>query len=199
MTQFAKEEIRQQILAAAREEFLRCGFEKASIRTIAADAKTAKSNLYNYFVDKDALFCAVLEPTVAGIRHGLEIALGRNEGADAGTYTVGSQEAYIHIVMEFVGSHSADVFLLLFRSGGSSLEGFRGEVTEKFTDVLAGWFAQTIPGRAPSRLFVGCVADFYVSVVERLMLEKPTREQAMEYMGEFLKFVYGGWTAVMNS
>jgi AcrR family transcriptional regulator len=46
MVQFAKDEIRQKIIDTAREEFLEKGFEKASIRTITARAKTAKSNLY---------------------------------------------------------------------------------------------------------------------------------------------------------
>lgn len=198
MTQFAKEEIRQSILNAAREEFLKRGFEKASIRDIASEAKTAKSNLYNYFEDKDALFCAVLESAVSEIRGALEAARLENAGQGAGSYTVGSQDRYMRLVMEFVGAHASDVWLLLFRSGGSTLEGFRQEVQEKFTDVLTGWFAEALPGRAPSRLFTGCVAGFYVSVVERMMLERPSREKAEGYMGEFLRFVYGGWTAVMN-
>ncbi len=72
--QYEKEEIRRRILDAAKQEFLENGFEGASIRAIAAKAQTAKSNLYNYFKDKDALFCAVLEPTVLEIRNGLELA-----------------------------------------------------------------------------------------------------------------------------
>lgn len=198
MTQFAKEEIRQQILDAAREEFMRSGFEKASIRKIAADANTAKSNLYNYFADKDALFCALLAPTVGSIRQGLQAVLAQNEGASVQSYTVASQEGYMRIVMEFVGGHSADICLLLFRSGGSSLAVFREEVAESFTGVLTGWLAAAEPGRVTSRLFVRCVADFYMAAVERMMLERPSREKAAEYMGEFLKFVYGGWSAVLK-
>jgi AcrR family transcriptional regulator len=50
--QFAKDEIRDRIIDAARAEFLEKGFERVSIRTITARARTAKSNLYNYFKDK---------------------------------------------------------------------------------------------------------------------------------------------------
>lgn len=196
--QTIKDEIRQRILDAARQEFLSCGFEKASIRTIAANAKTAKSNLYNYFADKDALFSAVLEPTVSSIRQGFEAARLQSVGTGADTYTMGSQEGYIRVVMLFVAEHTADVILLLFRAGGSSLAGFKDEAIEKYTDLMADWFAAAVPGRVPSRVFIRCVASFYATIVEQMLLERPSREKAGEYMSEFLKFVYGGWSALMK-
>lgn len=195
--QTMKEEVRQKILTAAREEFLRCGFEDASIRTIAASAKTAKSNVYNYYKDKDALFTAVLEPTVSSIRQGLEVAFA-SAGTATGSYTMDSQGEYMQIVVAFVATHVEDVSLLLFRAGGSSLAGFKGEVIDGYTDMLAGWFAEAMPGREPSRLFLRCVASFYVTSVEQMILERPSRQKAMEYMDEFLKFVYGGWSSVMK-
>jgi AcrR family transcriptional regulator len=44
--QFPKEEIKNNILMAAKEEFMKKGFEKASIRTITAAAQTSKVLLY---------------------------------------------------------------------------------------------------------------------------------------------------------
>lgn len=198
MTQFAKQEIRQNILAAAKEEFLKEGYEKASIRTITARAKTAKSNLYNYFPDKDALFAAVLETTVNEIREGLKLARSQNAGKGTGTYTVGSQEAYMRVVMQFVAGHTSDIRLLLYCAGGSSLANFREEVIDEFTGILSDWFQAAMPGYAPSRLFIRCVAGFYMSVIEQMLQEKPTMEQATQYMGEFLKFIYGGWSCLMQ-
>jgi AcrR family transcriptional regulator len=198
MTQFVKEEIRQAILAAAREEFLKCGFEGASIRTVAANAKTAKSNLYNYYADKDALFAAVMGKTVEEIRQGLAAAKEESAGETAQTYTMASQGRYMGIVGQYVGTHTQDLSLLLFRSAGSSLAGFADEVADGFTDVLADWLSAFAPLRAPSRLFIRCVAGFYLEAVERMLLAKPTAEQAAAYMGEFLKFVYGGWNAILN-
>lgn len=196
--QTMKEEVRQRILTAAREEFLRCGFEEASIRTIATHANTAKSNVYNYYQDKDALFLAVLEPTVNRIRQGLEMVKLTTAGTGTGSYTMNSQGEYMQIVVAFVAAHAEDVSLLLFRASGSSLAGFKDEVIDKYTDMLAGWFAEALPGRAPSRLFIRCVASFYVTAVEQMLGERPSREMAMKYMGEFLQFVYGGWSSMMK-
>lgn len=198
MTQIIKEEIKNSILAAAREEFLKNGFERASIRTIAAVAKTAKSNVYNYFADKDALFCAVLWSTVSDIRRGLSIAASETKGKEAESYTPASQQAYMNIVMEFVASRPGDILLLLKNAEGSTLASFRDEVLETFTDILLGWLKTAMPS-PPSRLFVNCVAGFYLGIVERMLFERPSREAAALYMEEFLAFVYGGWKSVMSA
>ncbi len=49
-----------QVVAGAREVFLREGFEGASVDQIARDAGVSKATLYSYFPDKQALFLAVL-------------------------------------------------------------------------------------------------------------------------------------------
>ncbi|HEX7002923.1 MAG TPA: TetR/AcrR family transcriptional regulator [Trueperaceae bacterium] len=53
---------RQQIVAAALEEFAAKGFKGATIKSIAKKAQLASPALiYHYFPDKDALFTAVVE------------------------------------------------------------------------------------------------------------------------------------------
>jgi len=46
------------ILAAAREQFAKAGFERATIRAIAADANIDPSMVMRYFGNKDRLFAA---------------------------------------------------------------------------------------------------------------------------------------------
>lgn len=48
-----------QVLAGAREVFLRDGFEGASVDAIAREAGVSKATLYSYFADKRVLFLAV--------------------------------------------------------------------------------------------------------------------------------------------
>lgn len=48
-----------QVLAGAREIFLRDGFEGASVDEIAREAKVSKATLYSYFPDKRLLFLEV--------------------------------------------------------------------------------------------------------------------------------------------
>ena len=54
----------EKILTAAREEFLSCGFEKASLRKIAASAEVTVGAIYTRWPTKDQLFYALVEPLV---------------------------------------------------------------------------------------------------------------------------------------
>ncbi len=49
-----------QVLAGARDVFLSSGFEGASVDDIARAAGISKATLYRHFLDKAALFCAVV-------------------------------------------------------------------------------------------------------------------------------------------
>lgn len=62
--QFQKDDIREKILAAAGETFLKQGFGKASMREIAKNAGISTSNMYNYFKSKEELFYAIADPVV---------------------------------------------------------------------------------------------------------------------------------------
>ncbi|WP_327147423.1 TetR/AcrR family transcriptional regulator [Nocardia sp. NBC_01329] len=52
---------RETILAAARERFAKAGFDKTSIRAVAADAEVDPALVHHYFGTKQQLFAAVVE------------------------------------------------------------------------------------------------------------------------------------------
>ena len=57
----SSEETKAVILAAARERFAKSGFERATIRAIAADANIDPSMVMRYFGNKDQLFAAAAD------------------------------------------------------------------------------------------------------------------------------------------
>ncbi len=58
---------REKILAAAKEEFLDKGFEKASIRAIAKNASLTSAALYRHFGSKHDIFAALVEPGLEAV------------------------------------------------------------------------------------------------------------------------------------
>src|SRR5919112_5258396 len=62
------EATRRRIMAAARAEFARSGFDGARVERIAGAARTNKRMLYYYFGNKEALFVATLEGAYDHIR-----------------------------------------------------------------------------------------------------------------------------------
>jgi AcrR family transcriptional regulator len=55
------------------------GFEKASLRTIAAEAGISAAGLYRHFADKEAMFAALVAPAVKGLK---ELFLAAQEDFD---------------------------------------------------------------------------------------------------------------------
>lgn len=198
MAQFAKDEVRQRIIDIAREEFLQKGFEKASIRTITTRAKTAKSNLYNYFKDKNDLFGSILEPTVTNIQKGLELAKQFNIPKGIDEYTQESQMYVVGVVNQFVAENVTEIRLLLFKAQGSALENFKYQFLEAFTDNMCSWTKSIRPDKEISRLFVRSVCSFYLSLVEQAILYGKS-EDIQKFQLEFTNFVYHGWKGLLQS
>jgi AcrR family transcriptional regulator len=197
MMQYVKDEIRRRLIAAAREEFLEKGFAKASIRMITTEAKVSKSNLYNYFSDKDDLFYRVLEPTLVKIQNGLEMArtLGAANGLDL--YTKEAQERNIRVIIEFVYANLNDLKLLLFQAKDSSLENFKDHIINSFTEILSHWVKANIPDQKISDFFIRSVVNFYLSTIEQLIINEAAQECA-KYLEEFVNFIYYGWKGAFN-
>ena len=63
MAQKLKEETRQAIIAAAKEEFREKGYENASMRSIAEKADITAGNIYRYFQNKEELSRRIIAET----------------------------------------------------------------------------------------------------------------------------------------
>src|SRR5258705_12271071 len=67
-----KEALRQEILDAARELFVKEGYENVSMRRIAEKIEYSPTTIYLYFEDKTELFFAICEETFAKLSTKLE-------------------------------------------------------------------------------------------------------------------------------
>src|SRR4051812_32147494 len=72
---------RGEILAAAKRLFLTEGYERTTIRKIAATVGVSAATLYLYFPDKDAILRAIAESTFNALLARLE-ATQRQDGSD---------------------------------------------------------------------------------------------------------------------
>jgi len=67
MAQILKDELRQAIIIAAKQELLEFGYENASMRNIAKKANMTVGNLYHYFANKDEIIQYIVSPTLKQI------------------------------------------------------------------------------------------------------------------------------------
>lgn len=62
--QIKKDNLKEDILAVAREEFFLHGYEDASLRVIAKKANTSLGNIYHYYANKEDLLDCILTPYI---------------------------------------------------------------------------------------------------------------------------------------
>ena len=74
------ESIDPRILKSAKEEFLKNGFEKASLKTICTNANVTTGALYKRYKGKEELFGAIVQPTLDDLNEILESKKIENRG-----------------------------------------------------------------------------------------------------------------------
>ena len=79
-----KENLRQEILDAARQLFLRNGYENVSMRQIAAKIEYSPTTIYLYFRNKSELFHSLCEETFAKLERELESIVSGDGGSRHG-------------------------------------------------------------------------------------------------------------------
>ncbi len=73
------EDIKQRIIAIAQDLFSRYGYRKTTLSEITHALHMAKSSIYHYFADKEALFTAVVEKEAALLKKEMQKALKQED------------------------------------------------------------------------------------------------------------------------
>lgn len=134
MAQVLKPDVRDRIVAAAREEFFTHGYEPASMAGIARRAGVSTSNIYRYFPDKSALFDAAL-PDALIERHDELL----DERIAALVEPVDASDAATRL-LEFWLEHRLAIAVLLDHTGDTT----RGQYRHRFVDRLVDHVTATL-------------------------------------------------------
>lgn len=191
------------ILEAGKQEFLTYGYEKASLRRIAANAQVTTGAIYGYFSGKEELFETLLGD---GPRRLLEIygqmhqdfkdlpAQEKKEGLTTTT------EEEVPKLIHFVYDHF-DEFKLLLCSGkpGMAEEYFAklAAIEEKscwdFLDAMREM------GKEPPQLddiFVHILCRSFFQQIQEYITHDVPRERAVECSVVMNRFQHAGWIRI---
>lgn len=201
--QTLKSDIRNRILSAAKEQFVQRGYLKTSMREIADAVDVGVGNLYNYFENKDELFCVILRP----VSDALERMLQEHHGAKGADIMLICSEEYLKSAVDeyisLINKHGELMKILLFHSQGSSLEIFREDYTSRSTEMVKTWFAE-MKEKHPEINVV--VSDFMIHLqavwmftLFEEMLKHAIDSKEMEYIvHEYILFKIQGWRALLR-
>jgi AcrR family transcriptional regulator len=103
---------RAAILDAARDVFAEHGYDGVAVRHIVAGTALAPGTFYNYFPDKESIFRALVEESIARVREQLRDA--RGDATDIEQFVGGAYHAYFTAMAD-----DPTMFQLMRRNAGT--------------------------------------------------------------------------------
>lgn len=192
--------VSKRLIEVARQEFIDCGFEGASIRTIAQKAETSPRAIYTRFKNKEELFAAVVGPVLSDFMK--SFFQNRNaywERAKNHDSSIASQTVY-KTYLNFAYSHREDFLLILQKSQGTRFDNFTGK--------LAQYDLRGVRRNAPKLLkttgfdekkpainlfYENITKAFYHNLFEPL-IQGLSLEEAYDYVDKLTQFYESGLT-----
>lgn len=118
------------LMAAAREEYLTFGFEKASMRSIVERCGMTAAGLYRHCRDKEELFDQLVSPSVERLNTWLKEHVERYVNDARSSREPQWRDSWTDMMREVVYPHMEDYILLIAKSGGTKYENFLHDLTE---------------------------------------------------------------------
>ncbi len=201
--QIPKGNIRNNILKAATNIFLKKGYSKTSMREIAAKSDVVLSNIYNYFKNKDEIFCQIVKPVTYAFDRMLHEHHGRSSADILELY---SDSYLLYIIQEYIyiiHQHRNLLKILFFCSQGSSLENYKEDFTNRST-LLVKDYLQNMKAKHP-QLNID-ISDFSIhlhtvwmfTLFEEIIMHKVSPGDTEQIIKEYIQFEVIGWRELMK-
>ena len=128
------------LMAAARQEFLEYGFEKASMRSIGERCGLTAAGIYRHCRDKEDLFDQLVMPYVQKIDEWLTAHVAHYVDAVRSEHQVKWRDSEIDMMREIVYPNMESYHLLLSKSQGTKHESFLHDLTQQHQQELINYF-----------------------------------------------------------
>ena len=195
----------EKILCAAKAEFLKKGFQTASLRAIVKAAGVTTGALYGYYSSKEALFDALVEESYTHL-----LSAFRNVLDDFSRLPIEQQsermgtvsQACMEELLLYMFNHREAFHLLLLCSEGTRYSSMKEELvqlevnaTHRYYLVLEklGMPAPQIDPRLEHILVTGMINAYFEMIIHDMPLA-----DAKQYLRELHSFYSAGWLKIMG-
>ena len=194
----------EQIIEAARKEFMAYGFADASMRRIAAAAGMSASGLYKHFPSKEDMFSALVEPTVEGFFN-LQKELENAYYADIETCKPEeswSSKKETVVAMEYIYDHLDEFRLIICKSQGTRYENFTHDLAKLEEKVTLKYMNELkkngIMIKDVKKKEFHLLTTVSVEAVFQAVIHDFSRKEAMHYAETLEGFFEPAWKALFG-
>ncbi|MBO4678476.1 MAG: TetR/AcrR family transcriptional regulator [Lachnospiraceae bacterium] len=191
---------RDLLLKAAKDEFVKKGYTKASLRTICAKAGVTTGALYFFFENKAELFAAVVDPPLNELKglltkYFIEDAKYLSSINSLDELETGHNDASELFTKCIYENH--DVFrLLLTRSENTVYENTLEDLS-KLIESLIPSIVAAVPGYTYDPFMLEFMAhlslDSYINIIRR----EPSEKKAAEKLKKITYYLIRGWVRLV--
>ena len=190
------------VLAAAREEFLTYGFEKASMRRVGERCGLTAAGLYRHCRDKADLFDLLVAPAIGQLHAWMEDHLVRYLTAVREDGTLQWRDSWIDMMREVVYPRVDDFHLLLTCSSGTKYENFLHDLTqaaqERTLQYLPVLREKGLPVREISPRELHLLFSAYVTALFEPVIHRYPQEEALRCLETVEAFFLPGWKTLFG-
>lgn len=190
------------VLAAAREEFLEYGFEKASMRRVGVRCGLTAAGLYRHCRDKEDLFDQIVSPCVEAVRIWQEAHIARYAEALSGGSLPVWQDSWIDMMKDLVYLSMEDYHLLLTCSQGTKYEHFLHDLTEKaqkeMLDYLPVLQLSGLEIQPLGKKEMHLVMSAYVTALFEPVIHQYSQDEALRCLKAVESFFLPGWKTLFG-
>ena len=190
------------VLAAAREEFLEYGFEKASMRRVGVRCGLTAAGLYRHCRDKEDLFDQLVSPAVERVKDWMDTHLSQYLTAVRDEGNLQWQDSWIDMMREVVYPYMEDYHLLLAKSHGTKYENFLHDLTENGQSQFLAYFpllkelGYPVRDIHPSELHL-LLSAYSTALFEPVVHNYPLKD-ALRCLDTIEAFFLPGWKQLMG-
>lgn len=182
MAQVLKDEIKDNILKAALQEFYDKGYKSAAMRNIAEKAKIPTGLIYSYYKNKEALFCAVLSPVLYDWQR---VLAAKHDEHDDEIYGLSWTETECLINLF---EHRQEFIILVDKSEGTKYE----HEKERFIGEIETHLNKHRKDENTEIVFIHIIANNFVDGMMQIMYHYKGKEWAVMMLHKLSKMYLSG-------
>lgn len=193
------EKATQNIIAAAKEEFLVYGFTDSSLRRIADKAGTSPRSIYTRFLDKEGLFNYFVKEHGDYFLSAVKDYLNNFSQSPKDKQMEGRKKTshFAYMLLDYIYDHLDAFYLLVCCSKGTAYENFIEEIAALETEHTQKYLVSIDSER---RNMPGVTVEF-IHMTSRSFFDgffEPVRrgfdrKKAVEHLEKLILFHSGGW------
>ena len=198
-------ETREKLIESAKAEFMDKGYNKASLRTICANAGVTTGALYFFFEDKADLFRAIVGKPVDGIFEIMQAHFDEDEDIVASAAADADPDEYIddhseiaQLLIHHIYSNYDAAILVLTKSQGSEYENIVDRIVEitenKSIEMMDKISVKTGKKQKLNKYMLHLVIHIVVDSFVQLVIHEPDEKKALKSIKKVFRMTMHNWT-----